>query len=206
MTVRPQSAADILTGAEPVLALVELGLEAVRTGMGKRRMAGLWNVAIFGPVVPRTLERLRAIAPDFEGWIAPYRAELETDVDLRRFAAFREQVARTEPSGSRFGAWFGVRGSGLPTRRKDLGPKPPNATRYFLRDARNGAGWEIRLPDGTMQKYYVELPELLSVTLFAGEHVGPRSLVHLCEEYVDVLRRLVHDAREQFGTDRVDDG
>jgi hypothetical protein len=201
MTVRPQSAAAIVNGAEGVLALAESGLDAVRAGMGKRRMAGLWNVAIFGPVVPMALGRLKTVTPDFEGWFAPYRTALETDVELRRFATFRQQVARTEPSGSRFGAWFGGRGSGLPTGRKDLGPKPPNATRYFLRDARDGAGWEIRLPDGTTEKYYVELPELLSVTLFAGERVGPRSLLRLCEAYVDVLRRLVHDARERFGTD-----
>jgi hypothetical protein len=191
---------QVLDDAEKVLAIAEMGLEAVRTGMAARRMAGLWNVAIFGPVVPGALARLGAIAPDFDAWFAPYREALDADADVRRFAAFRERVLKAEASASRFDGWFGGKGRFLPTRKKDLGPRPPNAGRFFLSDARGGAGWEIRLPDGTMQKYYVELPELLSVTLFEGERVGPRSLVDLCEEYVDALRRLVHDAQQQFGT------
>lgn len=168
MTARPQSASHILKGAEEMLALAELGLEAMRTGAGTRRLAGLWNVAVFGPVVPLTIQRLQAVAPEFAAWFAPYREQLEANADLRRFAAFRARVAKTETSSSRFGGWFGGRGSLLPSRRKDLGPKPPHATRFFLGDARGGAGWEIRLPDGTTEKYYVELPELLSVTLFDG--------------------------------------
>src|SRR6476660_2181296 len=99
MTTRPQSEAQIVNSAEEVLALAELGLEAMRTGVATRRMAGLWNVAIFGPVVPIALGRLKTVTPDFEAWFAPYQAEVETDADLRRFAAFRAQVAKTEPSG-----------------------------------------------------------------------------------------------------------
>jgi hypothetical protein len=200
MTNSPQSVAQILKDAEDVLALAESGLEAVRGGDPARRMAGLWNVGLFGPLVPTAVERLRHVTPDFAVWFAPYRAALDTNLDVRRFAAFRERVGKIEASSSRFAGWLGGRGGRmLPSRKKDLGQKPPNATRFFLGDGRGGAGWEIRLPDGTGQKFYVELPELLTVTLFEGERVGPRSIPQLCTEYVDVLRRLVHDAREQFG-------
>src|SRR5258708_3633847 len=111
MTARLQSATEILKGVEDVLSLAELGLEAVRTGVATRRMAGLWNVGIFGPMVPMALSRLKTVTPEFEAWFAPYKAEFETDADFRRFAAFRAQVAKTETSSSRFGAWFGGRGS-----------------------------------------------------------------------------------------------
>jgi hypothetical protein len=201
MTGSQQSAAQILKDAEDVLALAESGLAAVRVRDPARRMAGLWNVGLFGPAVPPAVERLQAVAPDFTAWFAPQQAALDANPDVRRFAAFRERVSKIEASSSRFVGWFGGRGGRmLPSRKKDLGPKPPNATRFFLGDGRGGAGWEIRLPDGTEQKYYVELPELLTVTLFEGERVGPRSIPQLCADYVDVLRRLVHDAREQFET------
>jgi hypothetical protein len=41
---------------------------------------------------------------------------------------------------------------------------PPGAHGFFIGDLLGGSGWQIELPDGSVEKYYVALPADLKVT------------------------------------------
>src|SRR3954452_21938300 len=70
------------------------------------------------------------------------------------------------------------------------------------------AGWEVELPDGSTDKYYVALPGDLQVTTtlhfdrppitHAGQPLEDTSIEALAQHYVDYLRRLVHEATATF--------
>jgi len=89
-----------------------------------------------------------------------------------------------------------------------FGPPPPYATAFFMGDQLGGSGWEIQLPDGSVSKYYVELPiDIGSVSLHfpespishLGEKIKDSSIESLSRAYLQYLRDLLKEARKFFG-------
>ncbi len=84
--------------------------------------------------------------------------------------------------------------------------KPPRAKGFFIGDPIGGSGWRIEMSDGTIERYYVELPEKipgldLNVTLhFTDLEEGFRTLPiqKLCQRYYDYLEKMVTDAKRKF--------
>ena len=76
-------------------------------------------------------------------------------------------------------------------------------------DQLGGHGWEIELPDGTVEKYYVELPDAVKASTslhfsdapstHLGEQLQDTSIEALAQHYVEYLRGLVKKAHERFG-------
>jgi hypothetical protein len=87
---------------------------------------------------------------------------------------------------------------------------PPGATSFFIGDTLGGSGWEIQLPDGTTQKYYVQLPREWGIQINLRlpnpptEHLGKpltdTSIENLSRLYVNYLSELVTDAQKEFGS------
>lgn len=84
---------------------------------------------------------------------------------------------------------------------------PPNAKKFFIGDEYGGSGWEIQLPDGSLEKYYVELPSNIGyVTLrfpkvpkyHLGKEVEDDSIQNLAKLYIEYLRKIVLDAKQKF--------
>lgn len=84
---------------------------------------------------------------------------------------------------------------------------PPNAKKFFIGDEYGGSGWEIQLPDGSLEKYYVELPSNIGyVTLHLpkapkyhlGKKVEDDSIQNLAKLYIEYLRKIVLDAKQKF--------
>ncbi len=84
---------------------------------------------------------------------------------------------------------------------------PPNAKKFFIGDKYGGCGWEIQLPDGNLEKYYVELPSNIGyVTLHfpkapkyhLGKEVEDDSIQNLAKLYIEYLRKMVLDAKQKF--------
>lgn len=51
---------------------------------------------------------------------------------------------------------------------------PPGARGFFLADEVGGSGWEIEMPDGRVEKFYVGLPESLKITTWFEFPDAPR--------------------------------
>jgi hypothetical protein len=88
--------------------------------------------------------------------------------------------------------------------------RPPGAKAYFIGDRLGGSGWEIELPDGSVQNYYVKLPPELGIqfslhlpeppTEHFGKPLADTSIQNLSRLYVDYLSGLVVDAEKHFGS------
>src|SRR5262249_24390901 len=85
---------------------------------------------------------------------------------------------------------------------------PQGAKSFFIGDHLGGSGWEIQLPDGTMEHYYVDLPDTIAVqtwfempdapTESAGTKIRDHSMTNLGQLYIDALRVLVRQAEDRF--------
>jgi hypothetical protein len=154
---QPARTADaILRAAEDTLRTAEQGLSDVVNGPPERRLAGLRNAVVFGRAVTNVLENLRGVDPAFDAWYKPVAAAISDDPLMRFFYKLRSEILK---KGS-----LGVAGSvsihnlNLPEDVRRFGAPPPNACGFFAGDAAGGVGWNIRLPDGSIEKYYVDLP------------------------------------------------
>jgi hypothetical protein len=142
----------------------------------------------------------------FDAWYAPFKAEMERDPLMRYFTKLRNEILKegTQPTS------LSVQVDYLST--DDLQPllnnPPPGAESFFIGDQLGGSGWEIALPDGTKEKYYVDLPDTIRMQTYLHlpnppeEHLGQpirdSSAEGLCALYVSYLSALVSAAEGEF--------
>ncbi len=199
----------ILRKARETLELARRGLRDMDGSDATRRLPGFHNLVVFGRSVTFVLQNLRTVdAEGFDAWYAPWQEEMSQDPLLRHFKELRNVILKKGPSD-------------VPQRRRmriehldtrDLQPvmsnPPPGAENFFVGDQLGGAGWEVRLPDGSMEKYYVQLPPTVKMrtTFYSpdipSEHLGQAirdvSLQGAGRLYIKYLERLVNDAEQQL--------
>jgi len=85
-----------------------------------------------------------------------------------------------------------------------FGPPPMGARGFFMRDQAGGSGWEVQLPDGTIEKHYVDLPGDIGSTAIhlpdaprkhRGEVIPDTRIETLATLYYEYLSMMVADAR-----------
>ena len=89
---------------------------------------------------------------------------------------------------------------------RHAGPAPPGAKGFFIGDTIGGSGWEIQLPDGSTEKFYVTFPsEISGLDMKVQIHLSDvpdqfreKPVTDLAEEYLGYLDRMVDDASEEF--------
>lgn len=85
-------------------------------------------------------------------------------------------------------------------------PRPPNAKSFFIGDSLGGSGWEVVLPNGEIQKFYVQLPkDVPGVQISVNLHLAdsPAQLKNipiqtLCKNYYSQLANLCDEAIASF--------
>ena len=201
-----RTAAEVLRDIQATLQTAELGLRLLLEGSPETRLSAFRNVVVFGRAVTNALQGLRHVEPAFEEWYAPHKLEMEADPLLKYLYDLRSTIlkeGRLETSSV-----VHIRRLSWPSDAYRLGPPPPNARGFFIGDSCGGAGWEIELPDGSVDKYYVSLPGDIGAVYAAlsdapsvhlGRPLPNRSLETLATLYVDYLRKLVRSAEGTFG-------
>ena len=196
-----------------ILARVEQTLVAARAGYDdavgknpKRRVPGLWNLVVFGRAVTNVLQNLRSTEREFDEWYRPREAEMRADPLLKYLYDRRSEILKE--GAARTGVSVLIKEFSFPADMAKFGPAPPNARGFVIGDPIGGTGWEVELPDGNIEKYYVELPdeigevELLladAPTQHLGVELPDRRLQTICAAYLTYLERLVRAAKERFG-------
>jgi hypothetical protein len=203
-----RDAADVLAQTKEILATARQGLSDLLGGDPTRRTPGIRNVAVFGRSVTFVLQNLRAVDHDaFDLWYEQKQSAMRIDPLLVYFKDLRNQILK----------------QGGPTATSnthiehmntdDLAPlmanRPPGAKGFFIGDQLGGSGWEIELPDGATEKYYVDLPDSVKATTSLHfpdpptEHLGApiadTSLENLAQLYIAYLSSLVEEAEANFG-------
>ncbi len=196
---------EILSNAKQTLATANLGLQLMGTGTPDQRMAGLRNLVVFGRAVTNVLQNLRSTEPTFDQWYAPVVAEMRADPLLKYFYDLRSKILKQGSTSTTVHVHINTFSSRDITR---FGNPPPGAAAFFIGDPLGGTGWEVPQPDGTAERYYVELPgDIGSVQVHLADapstHLGlplPDSNVErLSELYLDYLEGLLAKAVARFG-------
>jgi len=202
-----RTVSEILHDAIETLRSAQQGLDDLLQGPRERRLAGLRNAVVFGRAVTNVLENLRGVAPGFDEWYGPVAAELRDDPLLRWFYQLRSRILKQGSlpiSGSVM--FIEVK---LPRDVSKLPPAPPNAVGFFAGDAAGGMGWEVQIPGGPREKFYVEwgAPDIVTfASVFSdapdfhnGREVTNKSIENLTSLYIARMRRVLDEARLRFG-------
>ena len=201
-----RSSAEILSDVERTLATARAGLEDVLGSRPERRVSGLSNVVVFGRAVTNVLQNLRSTESTFDEWYRPHVETMKADPLLKYLYERRTTILKVGTVGG--GAVLHLTSFTFPPDMSKFGPPPPGARAFFMGDTNGGVGWEVVVADGSVEKYYVQLPgEIGDVDVVLGdaplEHLGnvlpDRSIATICRAYVEYLERLVNEAKSRFG-------
>jgi hypothetical protein len=203
-----RDAQDILRNAGECLQTAAIGLEDLTGSDPKRRLIGLRNLVVFGRSITFILQTLRRVDRDrFNGWYAPFKKEMRDDALMKYFAELRNTILKV--GGPKTTQAMYVEHLDFRDLQPLMENPPPGAKRFFIGDQLGGSGWEIELPDGSIEKYYVELPIAVRMeTTFhfpdppsqhLGQGIGDTSVPSLARRYLEYLSRFVKDAEREFG-------
>jgi hypothetical protein len=206
----PRDAAAILRDAAETLETAEIGLsDLLDRGNPPRRMPGLRNLIVFGRAVTNVLQNLRTpVGSAFDEWYGPIRERMANDELLKYFYSLRSVILK-QGSMPPVGSSMYIEHLDSQELQPLMENPPPGARSFFIGDRLGGSGWEVELPDGGVEKYYVALPGDLKVTTtlhfdqppatHAGQSLEDTSIEALARHYVEYLRRLVREATAAFG-------
>ena len=164
MSSPKRTTSKILNDVQETLKTAELGFAMLTKGAPNLKLCGLRDLVIFGRVVTFVLQNLRSTESKFDEWYFKYREEMKSDPLLVYFRDLRNEL---EKEGSlNLSVKTQIKHFNLQQDLVRFGPPPPNAKSFFIGDNLGGIGWEVQLPDGSIEKYYVNLPsDIGSVSL-----------------------------------------
>ena len=195
---------EILKRCDETLAVAGFGLEDIRSSP-ERRLAGLRNLVVFGRAVTNGLQNLRSTEANFDDWYSPFQKEMENDPLMKYFYRLRTEILKE--GNIRTGIHTHIKGFQFPPNLEKVGPPPPNAKNFFIGDQLGGSGWEVMMDDGSVKKYYVNLPgDIAQVEIHLpeapNEHLGnklnSKDIEYLGTLYLNYLKRLVEEAKRKF--------
>jgi len=194
------SAEIAIRNAEQTLRTARTGLLDLCGSCWSRRLPGLRNLLVFGQAAIDTLGRGEVSDPRFRPWFERQRQAIESESLMQHIARIRGEVlARTELE------WYSsVSPKFKPTEIARLGGVPAGAKGFFLGDNNLGSGWIIGLAEGCDERYFVELPEALSIDELVDGLPAPEDaalqlpLEELCALYFARVERLLANARREF--------
>lgn len=196
---------QVLKDAEETLKTAKNGLDDLLKGHPERKLPGLRNLIVFGRAVTNVLQNLRSTEEYFDNWYLPFQEEMKNDSVMSYFYKLRSEILKQ-----------GILNVGTSTHLKEfnfpkdlykLGPPPLNARAFFMGDENGGSGWEVELPNGTKEKYYIDLSSDFGNVNFIfpeppknhfGNELKDTSVEHLSQLYYDYLKNLVEKAKDKF--------
>lgn len=195
---------QILEAVQKTMDTAEIGYDIFVNGSPARKLAGLMNLVTFGVSVTCVLQNLRHIEPDFDSWYEKYRAEMIADPLMKYFWNFRSEILKE--GKLEIGAYGHIKHLTSADFSR-FEPPPPDAIGFFMCDQIGGSGYEIRQPDGSVEKYYINIPsDIMSISLHfpsppkshMGKELPNRSIESLSRLYLDYLQQMAKDAKEKF--------
>lgn len=201
---RDGRAKKAISAAEQALGLARRGLGQLRAGDDDLAIAGLSNVAIYGKIVTARLQTMKGHVPEFDDWYAPWKAQVAADELSRYFWDLRVQIEHQLPPEPVKVGFIAAHFSTKDTIQMTAA-RPSGADTLFVGDADGQSGWIVRLEDGTVEKWYVRLPDTVLVwalhalpdlpSTHLGQPIENAALQDVAALYVNYLAEIVADAR-----------
>jgi hypothetical protein len=138
----------------------------------------------------------------FDAWYGPIQKKLQADVLMKYFVTLRNEILKQGKLPISTSASVSFSSGDM----AKLGTPPPGASGFFIGDRTGGSGWEIELPNGTKEKYYIELPESMAkvqqhfseLPVPEDDDLKKKSIEELCKYYLNELESVVDGARKAF--------
>ena len=199
---------QILDDVKRTLDTAELGYKILVQASPPDKMAGLMNLVVFGRAVTNVLQHLRGKEAGFDEWYNMYREEMKSDSLLKFFYDIRSEILKE--GKLRVGTSACISHLSFPQDMARFPPPPKNAKGkgFFIGDRFGGSGYEIEMADGSVEKFYVNLPLdiamvnvqfLNSPKTHLGKALTNDSVEYLSRLYLDYLQKMVKDAITKFG-------
>lgn len=189
--------ADIIREAEELLQTAKFGLQDMVKP--ERARSGLRNAVVFARSTTWALQNLRGKVPDFDQWYSLKQEAMKADPIMRYFHNLRSQIEKQASTPT------AVRGRlerfSSDDDMKRFYPAPPNATGFFIGDSSGGSGWQLVKSDGSIEKYYIDLPSNVGqfqMTLPGAPGGKTLSAQDLVAAYLEKIEQIVREARQKF--------
>lgn len=204
---RATSKAEVLRRTRETLATAQRGLADVSGDDPGARASGLHNVAVFGRSVSLVLQNMRSVDREgFNAWYRRYAAQMDGDPLMNYFRDLRNEILKEGPPATTGSVQMPYLDSAMVARLQQQAPPGTRAT--FIGDPLGGSGFEVALPDGTIEKYYISLPEEWGAQVtwnlpeppdqHLGQPIRDQSPAALCQLYLAYLSDLVASAEAHF--------
>ncbi len=195
---------SIIVKAEEILQTARFGYDDLISGNRQRRFSAIRNLVVFGRSVTFVIQNLKTPVGEekFNNWYSPLQEEMKSDVLMKYFVTLRNEILKQ----GKLPISTSVTANILTGDIAKFGTPPPGAKGFFIGDQTGGSGWEIELPDGTTEKYYVEIPQSIAkvqqhfseLPVPDDDHLKMKSIEDLCEYYLIKLESILDDARKTF--------
>lgn len=194
----------IIQKAEETLQTARFGYEDLTSGNRSRRFSGIRNLVVFGRSVTFVIQNLKTPVREekFQEWYNPIQEKMKENVVMRYFVTLRNEILKQGKLPVGTSASLNFSSSDF----SKLGSPPPGASGFFIGDQAGGSGWEIELPDGSKEKYYVEIPESMAkvqqhfteLPVPEDDELRRKPIEELCAFYLEELEWVVEEARKEF--------
>ncbi|TCV64039.1 hypothetical protein EDB74_102388 [Vibrio crassostreae] len=195
---------EVLVRTEQTLETAKHGFDDLVSSNKARRFTGLRNLIVFGRSVTFVLQNLRtAVGKErFDIWYEPHQESMKQDVVMKYFVKLRNELEKQGRLPVSTSAHIHHFSSNMISQYE----KPPGTVGFFIGDQLGGSGFEVELPDGSIEKYYVEIPSSVAeVTQHFSELPVPdddelksKTIEQLSEHFLKSLEALLDNARKEF--------
>jgi hypothetical protein len=188
------SSKEIVDNLKAYLELAELGLQDLLSDNPKFKDLGLRNLAMHARSLSIAMHNLGNGDSEVTEWYLGIQNEMNSSEVCRYFADLSTEIYHQEKNI--------IRSNDNSSFTVDMfnrlaQPQIAKAIGFFISDNLGGYGWDIALPSGQKDKFYLELPqEILNieVTETTSDHLkalGEKSVEEIGQLYFDFLTDMV---------------
>lgn len=195
--MKNKSKLEIFNNIRETLSTVKIALEIIETKDPKKRYTAIRNFIVFGRSVTFVIQNLKSVDSDFDQWYKPYQDKMKNDKMMNTIVRMRNEILKEGKLDVKNATHI------ISFNSNDLVnfKKPKNAISFFMGDRLGGNGWEILMPDGSIENYYIDLPESYGYSTLVAE-IGDSDesfdLLTYTRTYYDFLSNMVKDAEQRF--------
>jgi hypothetical protein len=201
----------VFVNTEEMLSMAERGLADALGQDPTRRRAGVMNLFTYGRSVTLAIQGISSSEPAFAKWWKPYQDWMAGDPLMKFFNDTRVAIVhRGELATSTSMVIGGSEPVDLGAVMREVNRHaPPNTIGTFLGEGSTGGhGWEVRMPDGSVEKVYFSIPGSVDIrsalhladppTEHDGQPISDTSIANLGAIYLAALRRVVGEFKARF--------
>jgi hypothetical protein len=202
---------QVFANTREMLSMAEGGYAQAISKNPSQRRAGLMNLFTYGRSVTFAIQTMKSLDPDFESWWKPYQDKMQADPLMKYFNDTRVDIIHQGQLAIHTKTVIGANGPvNIGALLRELNKyAPPNTVGTFFGEGRTGGnGWNVKMPDGSIQKVYFDIPDSSGVKSelqladppkeHYGEPINDTSIANVGKVYLDTLRSIVAEFEVRF--------